>query len=460
MSDGTAAAAAPAPPLIDSAVPGAGAPPRRRSYVLRHWRGELSLPVSYWVNFVLLGLVGFGIGFAASDVAADLRDPRLLLALGVALIVFGLTLPVWQIVGVWRSAGHHRARGGRGFWAIVARVLMVLGVLRLLGVVGTEVVPQLPVFSAIALGDRGMTHELRLLDDGGELLFAGQIGFGLSGEITALLDAHPEVKRIRLSSVGGRVLEARRLHDVIRSRGLDTAATGLCASACTIAFMGGTQRLIAPAARLGFHQGNVPGGTAIDRALQNRRDKRLLLEDGVDAAFVERAYATPNAEVWYPTPEELLRAGFATAIMGAGAAPGSAPRAAAAASDDHAGVPGFGLYGSWAVDCRAPASPANSILSLTPIASGGVAYHLSMGGSPPDFETPVRDLRVTDREIAFSVPVSGKVQHVVLSKSGDRLRSMQSHSDDGRVVVKDGINLASGKETPSLERCAPRDAQQ
>jgi hypothetical protein len=29
-----------------------------RNYLMRHWRGELSLPISYWVNGSLLG-VGF-----------------------------------------------------------------------------------------------------------------------------------------------------------------------------------------------------------------------------------------------------------------------------------------------------------------------------------------------------------------------------------------------------------------
>lgn len=28
--------------------------PNRASYAIRHWRGDLSLPVSYWINNVLL----------------------------------------------------------------------------------------------------------------------------------------------------------------------------------------------------------------------------------------------------------------------------------------------------------------------------------------------------------------------------------------------------------------------
>ena len=457
MSDGTADPAAPAPPLGDPATSVASAPStssgaRRRSYFVRHWRGELSLPVSYWVNFVLGGLAGFAVGAGASAVTVDMRDPRLVLAIGLAIIAFGLSLPVWQIVGVWRSAGHHRARGGRRFWAVTARVLMALGVLRVGGVVANDVVPQLPIFWAIAVGDRGMTNELRVLDNGSELLFAGRIGFGLTGEIRALLDEHPEIRRLQLSSVGGRVLEARRLHDFIRSRGLDTYAAGLCASACTIAFMGGTQRLVAPEARLGFHQGNIPGGTAADLARQNRRDKSLLIEDGVDRDFVERAYATPNAEVWYPTREELLRARIVTGIVRADGEGRKGP-AGGEAGADREGLRRFGLYGRWAVDCRAPPGPANPVLSLTPFGNGGPAYHMSTG-SPPDFDTQIRDVRMmSEREITFSFPVRDTVQHVVLLQSSGRIRSMQSFGDDGRVSIKDGIFVVSGKETPFFERC-------
>ena len=463
MSDGAADAAAPAPPVADPAAPpGETTPPQRRSYVVRHWRGELSLPLSYWINAMLVGIVAAAIGRGVGEVSAELRDPRLDLAIGLALMLVGLVLPVWQIVGVWRSAGRHRARGGSRFWAIAARVLMVLGALRVVAVYAKEAVPQIPVFWAIAVGDRGMAHELRVLEGGGELLVAGRIGFGLTGEIEALLDAHPEIRRLQLASPGGRVVEARRLHDVIKSRGLDTYAAGLCASACTVAFMGGKERLIAPEARLGFHQGMVPGATAADGALANRRDRSLLLEDGVDPDFAQRAYATPNAEMWYPAAEELLRARVATAIVPTSAASGGAarsevagpPRAAGEGSGERDGFERFGLYGRWAVDCRAAASPANPVLSLTPIGYGAVAYHLSMGGSPADFDTQIRDVRViSDREIAFSFAARGATYHVVLVKSGDRFRSMQSSSDDGKVAIKDGVYVASGKETPSFQKC-------
>jgi hypothetical protein len=41
-------------------------------------------------------------------------------------------LAIWQLVGIWRSASHHVLRGGRKFWSIAAKVVVVLAVLRLL----------------------------------------------------------------------------------------------------------------------------------------------------------------------------------------------------------------------------------------------------------------------------------------------------------------------------------------
>jgi hypothetical protein len=35
---------------------------RKGHYLNRHWRGELSLPVAFWVNYVVLSVVYFVIG--------------------------------------------------------------------------------------------------------------------------------------------------------------------------------------------------------------------------------------------------------------------------------------------------------------------------------------------------------------------------------------------------------------
>ena len=59
-------------------IAAAGPAPKEGNYFLRHWRGELSLPVSYWVNgfivnTVLLVLVGVLMAAQAPDFERSLR---------------------------------------------------------------------------------------------------------------------------------------------------------------------------------------------------------------------------------------------------------------------------------------------------------------------------------------------------------------------------------------------------
>jgi ATP-dependent protease ClpP protease subunit len=423
--------------------------PRRRNYFARHWRGELSLPVSYWINGTLVAFAGTLLGFRAQLAIDDLNDPRTVLALGIALVVIAVALPVWQFVGVWRSAGQHESRGGLRFWAVTARVMVSLGVLRFAVFSIERVAPQIPVFYVMAVGDRDMKHEVRLVG-GRDAVFSGEIGFGATADIEALLDAHPAVTILHLASGGGRVLEARHLHDAIRRRGLTTMSMTLCASACTMAFMGGKERLIGPEARLGFHRSNLPGGgTPLGQKLRFDRDKRLFLEDGVDRAFVQHAYATPNAEMWYPTPDELLRAHVVTRVLPR-RAPAPAPVPGEAGSD---AAERLGFYGRWAVDCRAPATPVNPVLTLTRDGDGA-HYHLSWGGTRPDLDTGLRDLsRSGERELTFSFAIRDKTQHIVATLWPGRMRTLQSWNDGGQVMIKDGVNIGNGKETPYFERC-------
>jgi hypothetical protein len=96
------------------------------SYVARHWRGELSLPKSYWLNGLVIGLVcrivftGLltGIAFAAASM------PWLVLVF-ILVVALNIAIVVWIIVGIWRSAGRYT---GPRIWGILARVVVAIGV--------------------------------------------------------------------------------------------------------------------------------------------------------------------------------------------------------------------------------------------------------------------------------------------------------------------------------------------
>jgi len=88
------------------------------SYISRHWRGQLSLVISYWVNIVTINIL-------FSLLGSFITNPRIFSVLcGVYIIVF-----IWQIVGCWRSATNYIRTTGRRFWARVVQILLVIGVI-------------------------------------------------------------------------------------------------------------------------------------------------------------------------------------------------------------------------------------------------------------------------------------------------------------------------------------------
>lgn len=288
-------------------------PSPRRNYLRRHWDGDLSLPITYWVNGVGSTMLVIGLGALATGL--DWTDaPRMSAGVVALVIAFAMVATVWQLVGVWRSADKHVGRGGLQVWATLAKVAVVMGVLRTGVDLSETTIPQLGGLLEIVRGDpQHSGYELRVLRDASELEVAGPIGFGLSDEVQKILDAHPTITLVHLNSNGGRVEEAKKLAGLITARGLSTYSSGGCASACTIAFMGGERRLLRPGASLGFHSFDFPGMSALELASAHREAIEFLVARGVTRAFAERAFDTPSSSMWYPTAQELIAAGVVTA---------------------------------------------------------------------------------------------------------------------------------------------------
>jgi ATP-dependent protease ClpP protease subunit len=291
----------------------------RPNYIVRHWRGELSLPVSYWINAFLATIVASFVFQKLVSIISISESPLVFATTRTLVLVAAIAISIWQLVGVWRSAGKRRERGGR-FWAGVARFLVVIGFLGHGGTLAREAVPQLTQLAeiwSIAFGDPGVgKHTARVLSNRSEIEFVGGITFGVTDEIRKLLDAAPNVREIQLNSPGGRIGEAHKLRELIRERGLVTYVDSTCASACTVAFLGGSQRYLAPGARLGFHRGSIAGVSAEQLDRENDADRQWLVAIGVPRWFADHAYSTPSSSMWWPTPAELLQAGIITAEIG------------------------------------------------------------------------------------------------------------------------------------------------
>lgn len=135
-------AASPAPPdeSLRAMLMAMGPPAqRRRNYLLRHWRGELPLLRSFWIDGVLLtgpvvALCAWII-FSVSDNAIHLphwlglgavaTQPSWFLPFAVRLLLIpAVAMQVWCIVGIYRSACRRE-----GMWGEVATATAVCSAL-------------------------------------------------------------------------------------------------------------------------------------------------------------------------------------------------------------------------------------------------------------------------------------------------------------------------------------------
>jgi hypothetical protein len=89
---------------------------RKGNYLSRHWRGQLSLPIAFWVNYIVISVVFFVTG---NILALNEADDRV----GIPFLMIWLPIIIWQCVGTWRSA--HRS----GFWGIAVKGCVAIGIL-------------------------------------------------------------------------------------------------------------------------------------------------------------------------------------------------------------------------------------------------------------------------------------------------------------------------------------------
>jgi hypothetical protein len=90
------------------------------NYLVRHWRGELSLPVSYWVNGTLVSL-------PAGLVDTYIDWDAIPLFAGMMFFVLLIGLFVWQVVGIWRSATRYEREYQEGWGYAAKGVILLVG---------------------------------------------------------------------------------------------------------------------------------------------------------------------------------------------------------------------------------------------------------------------------------------------------------------------------------------------
>jgi hypothetical protein len=292
---------------------------RSNNVIARHWRGELPLWVSYWI----FGFVGnAAVALIPVAVVAIFNtdkgyDPSSIFYATIVVWAGMLLVAVWQMVGVWRSATRYTADcarlGKRALWGNLAKLVIILGVLRLAGAVASEGLPQLGELYRIAFEDDPdiPAYSIRVMRDGTEAEIVGGFKYGLTNDFEVVTKENRQIKVVHLDSIGGRLGEGEKLFKLIRALGLNTYVSSKCLSACTLAFAGGRERFLLNGAVLGFHKGSFPGVSEgeFDTVQQN-----VFTIAGFDPKFTERALSTPHKDMWQPPPDILLAAKAITRI--------------------------------------------------------------------------------------------------------------------------------------------------
>jgi hypothetical protein len=294
------------------------APPQPRSlnFILLHWRGDLPLAVSYWVVGIVCGIV---LLLTAPLVVHLFRLSGIgrfsVLALITTLWLVITVVTIWQLVGVWRSAGKYIARKHAmeksAPWGMLARAAVVIGVIQFAVLAVGTGIPQFREVADIAfLNDTSLPpYAIRPLRNGQEVEISGGIKFGLADDLRKFLDRNRNVQVVHLDSVGGRIGEGKKLYDLIREKRLMTYVSSGCASACTLAFAAGRERVLRSGGVLGFHRGQFAGQDGDDD-----EQRGVFVRAGFPADFINRAMATQHSDLWRPTADELVRAGVVTRV--------------------------------------------------------------------------------------------------------------------------------------------------
>ncbi|MEZ5912021.1 MAG: hypothetical protein R3D84_07205 [Paracoccaceae bacterium] len=260
--------------------------------VRRHWQGRLPVWLSFWL-VLIAGRVALW---------ALWRLVPVPLAALLPLIALDAAILVWQSVGAWRALGREYGTGAQVLllWTAEAGVLAIAALSTVLwldllagGFYRTPAPPPAPE---------------PLTRDAGAILIDGPIDYAL----LARFDATPRdrAERVILDSSGGLIYAARALASRVETAGLATEVRHECLSACTLVFLAGRSRDLAPGARLGFHgyrlASDVP---TLNTADEERRDHDWMAARGVTQEFLSRIADTSPDTMWFPDRAALVAGG-------------------------------------------------------------------------------------------------------------------------------------------------------
>lgn len=287
---------------------------RRPGYLLAHWRGAHSLARSYWVNGALVTVL-LALLIVILDRAAEASSlaTRGLLIYSLVVLAFSALVGVWQIVGLWRSAGRTWSETGRLFWPAVVILLTVVGAINGAIYVGTAARDLVALVRS--LDDPVVTDYLVERTGEDHLWMSGALNDDSVRDVIALLE-DPAITLLRIDSHGGLIGPATRLARYVRDHEITVLAETMCISACVLVLAGSPRGSVYLDSEVTFHKAQAPVElTNRDYRLESERFlaqfKKLYEEFGVAAWGPGLAGLE---EYWTPTLDQLVRMNLVDAV--------------------------------------------------------------------------------------------------------------------------------------------------
>ena len=283
--------------------------PTPPNLLMRFWRGEYSLPVSYWLIGIGINILIYGLAALAKLGIAKASSSSALGAYIIGLYGAIILLTALQSVGIFRSANKHPLRGGSPAWAFVAKAMVCIGLFSFfmqMYISGFSIIKT--SFEEFVGIEKLPQTQFRILNKQTELEVIGGIELGSERLLKEQLKLYPEIKLVHLHSIGGRLLAAERMMQIVRDHELDTYVKTECSSSCTLVYLAGKNKLLAAGAKLKFHSPSF--GALSGHEIKEFGDKlaNLYLDEGIPKWFVSKVVSTPNNSFWEPSVEELMRA--------------------------------------------------------------------------------------------------------------------------------------------------------
>ena len=161
---------------------------------------------------------------------------------------------------------------------------------------------------------------------------------GTVSKFMNVLKESPKARIVFLQSGGGLADQGAQIGEIIRARGLDTSAFGVCASACLLAYLGGKERYKSKDARIGFHRAVAIVDMSEQERNRHLKELRLLLKVffhsmGANPAALDPAWQRSIFNMYWYGDKEARKWKLSTAFKARQPAPPSRAFSANVASE-------------------------------------------------------------------------------------------------------------------------------